>query len=270
MEIENSSHLKVFGVSASHHPSAVWSDPAIRALTCSGPHLVDSKTPLSVLQWRKMNPLRDWKRSGLCCPRNHTRREWDLWDEVIEIQIEIHSAGTFSSNAYFLGDWFVWGRLRRFNSLAFPTAFPLFQVLNVPRVTIHGHLLSLVLRDTHHFHFCSFQMLLAVTLLLSTDSWEIILKWKQIYPPGRNWGHWYSGRGAVPPRLSGSHLSNLLIYRQAFSKGHSERAQTPRFAFVINNIYCMSVDLLCSKHRAMQILCIILPNPQDRSVTRNH
>lgn len=132
MEAENSSNLKVFGVSASHHPSVVWSDPAISAVTCSCPHLVDSKTPLSVLQCGKMNPLRDWKRSGLCCPRNHTRREWNLWDEVIEIQIEIHSAGTFSSNAYFLGDWFVWGRLRRFNSLAFPTTFLLFQVLNVP------------------------------------------------------------------------------------------------------------------------------------------
>lgn len=132
MAVENSSNLKIFGGSASHPPFSVWSDPVVGPLTCSCPHLVDSKTPLSVLQSQKMNPLRDWKRSGLCCPRNQTGREWDLWDEVIEIQIEIHSEGTFSSNAYFLGDWFVWGRLRRFNFLAFPTTFLLLQVLSVP------------------------------------------------------------------------------------------------------------------------------------------
>lgn len=132
--------MQIFGGLTSHHPYSVWSDPMVDPVTCSRPHLVDSKTPLSVLQNRKMNPLRDWKRSGLFCSRNHTRREWDLWDEVIEIQIEIHYKGTFSSNAYFLCDWFVWGRLG-FNSPAFPTAYLLFQVLNVPS-QVRRHLLS--------------------------------------------------------------------------------------------------------------------------------
>lgn len=132
LEVENSSHWHIFGGSASHHSFSVWRDPVVGPLTCSRPHLVDSKTPLSVSQSRKMNPLRGWKRSGLFCSQNHTSREWDLWDEVIEIQIEIHCKGTFPLNAYFLCDWFVWGRLRRFNSPAFPTAFLLLQVLNVP------------------------------------------------------------------------------------------------------------------------------------------
>lgn len=216
MEVENSSNLKIFGGSASHPPFSVWSDPVVGPLTCSCPHLVDSKTPLSVLQSQKMNPLRDWKRSGLCCPRNQTGREWDLWDEVIEIQIEIHSEGTFPSNAYFLGDWFVWGRLRRFNFLAFPTTFLLLQVLNVPQSQYTGILSGWSSGTLTIFSSTVSRCSLPVTFLLSADSWEIIWKWK-IYPPGRNWGHWYSGKGAVPLRLSCGRLSNLVIYRQAFS-----------------------------------------------------
>lgn len=64
-----------------------------------------------------------------------------------------------------------------------------------------------------------------------------------------------------------------VIYRQAFTKGRSWRAQSelhsvlsPKFAFVINNRCCMSKYLLCGEHRATQILCIILFNPQKKSV----
>ena len=133
-----------------------------------------------------MNSLRDWKRSGPCCPRNHTRREWDLWDEVIEIQIEIHAEGTFPSNAYFLCDWFVWGRLRRFHFLAFPITFLVFLVLNVPSHRTQASSQTSPQGCSHHFRFCHFQTLLVGTLLPPADSWEIILNWKKIYPPGIN------------------------------------------------------------------------------------
>lgn len=45
-----------------------------------------------------------------------------------------------------------------------------------------------------------------------------------------------------------------VIYRQAFTKGHSWRVQSelhgvlsPKFALIINNRYCMSKYLLCGK-----------------------
>lgn len=167
---------------------------------------------MSILQSQKVNPLRDWKRSSLFCSRNHIRREWDLWDEVIEI----HSKGTFSSNAYFLCDWFGCGRLRRLNFPAFPTTFLLYQVLKCSQ-SQHIGIFSELSSGAPSFQLYSFQRLLSVTFLLYMDSWEIILKWKKIYSLGRNWGHWYPGKGAVPAAVC---QTLGVIDRQVFAKGH--------------------------------------------------
>lgn len=77
----------LFGVSNSYHLPSIQRDPTIYPFTCYFPQLLDSKIPLSISN-SKMNLLRDWRRSGLFCPRSHTSRKWYLWDEVIEIQIE--------------------------------------------------------------------------------------------------------------------------------------------------------------------------------------
>lgn len=76
----------------------------------------------------------------------------------------------------------------------------LFQGLNVPLRGTAG--------QASHSQQHSSQRLRSVTFFLPIDL-RIILKWK-IYPPSWNWGHWYSGKGTVPLRLSCSYLSNFV------------------------------------------------------------
>lgn len=206
-----------------------------------------------------MNPLRDWKRSGLFCSQNHTRREWDLWDEVIEIQIEMHCKGTFPLNAYFLCDWFVWGRLRRFNSPAFPTAFLLFQVLNVPSPSAQAASPD---RPSGTLPLSALQFPEASCSGVPTVHGlsRNYIKMEGDLSPWQKLGSLiFKKRCSVSQVILQPFVKpSGVVYRQAFTKGHSWRVQSelhgvlsPKFAFIINNRYCMSKYLLCGKQDHM-------------------
>lgn len=191
MQVSNSSNLKLFRGSASYHPFSIWRDHTVRSApshatfpSCWIPGFLCPSHGV------KREPIKRLKDLGCAAQGGMRFMRWGNRST----NRKIHSKGTFSSNAYFLCDWFVWGRLRKSNSLAFPSTSLLFQGLNVPNCTIQADSLRLVLREApHSTQQCSFQRLLSVTFSLSIDS-RITLKWKIYPPPSRNWGHWYSGK----------------------------------------------------------------------------
>lgn len=148
--------------------------------------------------------------------------KWDLWDEIIELQIEKYILRELLPQMpiSFVIDLCGggWGNLIPLPSLPHPYCFR----VSVPNCTTQPSSPRLVLRKVPHTpQQCSFQRLLSVTFPLPIDS-RIILKWK-IYPHRQKLGSLILRESVVLHLGYPAAICQpcTVINRQVFTKGHS-------------------------------------------------